>query len=241
MIAFALTAVLATLPDLADGAALARAVAEEYAAVTRGIATFIVTTLADVRGGPMHSVENSLTVYLAEDGATRQKRVLRDVKNGKALAQNDLDRLSSALDGPLSRFGMHAPFQPAALADYRFAPPQVEGDLVRIDFISLVRDAAHGDGSLFYARDAGRIDRVTYTPAALPHDSGSVVLLSAALEIVFGPVSPSRWDIVKIVRTFTGRDGPMRGHGVVTSVYDHYHTHANFTEAVAELQTSPER
>jgi hypothetical protein len=231
-------AVLALGIDLADGAAAARAVAEEYAAVTRGLATFLVTTLADVRGGPMHSVENSFTVYLSEDGATRQKRVVRDVKNGKPLAQRDLDLLSAATDGPLSRFGMRAPWNPAAIGEYRFATPQVAGDLIRIDFTSLVRDPAHGDGTIYYARDASRIDHVTYTPAALPKEPGAVVLLSAALDIAFGPVAQGRWDIVKIVRTFTGRDGPMRGRGVVTSVYDRYHSHANLSDAVAELQTS---
>jgi len=232
-------ATLALAPDMNDGSAFARQVATEYAGVTRGVVSFVVATQMDVRGGPVHRQELSETAYVDQDGTAVRKRVLKDVKNGKPLPPPDLDHLSRSEDGPLSRFGMRAPYALAALADYSFGKPHESGDLILVDFTSTVRDAAHGDGTLAYSRSAGRIDRVTYTPAALPSESGSIVLLSASLEITFGTVGSDRWDIVRIVRNYTGREGMMRGRGVATSIYDRYRVHANQAEAVAAVENPP--
>jgi hypothetical protein len=231
-----LSVLLAALgPDLGDGTAVARQIATEYAAQTRGIETFIVTTQTDIRGGPVHRTELSETMYIDLNGTPTVKRVRKDVKNGKPAGAEDLVRLSKSEEGPISRFGMKAPYGAPALTDYAFAPPRESGDLVLLDFTPTIVDTAHGGGTIAYSRRAGRIDRVIYKPVVLPKEPGSVVITSTTIEITFGPVAGERWDVVKIVRTFTGREGPIGGRGVVTSLYENYRVHSTEAAAIVAL------
>lgn len=224
-------------PDLGDGSSVARQIAAEYAAQAHGIATFRVTTQMDARGGPIHQTENSETVYVDENGAPVRKRVLKDVRNGKPVGADELARLSRQEEGPLSRFGMKSPYWPATLGEYAFGAPRENADLVSIDFTTNVKDESHGNGTIVYGRSTGRIEKVTYTPAVFPKEPGGVVLTSMTLEITFGPVTPDRWDVVKIVRSFTGREGFISGRGSMTSIYDHYRYHANEAAAIASLES----
>jgi len=223
-------------PNLNSGAEFAKQLAGEYAAQTRGVETFLVNTVSDIRGGPMHQTEVSETVYATENGVPKRKRVRKVLKNQKPASPDELARLSSAEEGPISRFGMSAPYVPAALADYTFATPRSNGDLLMLDFSSTIADAAHGNGTIVFARSSGHIVGVTYKPMVMPKEPGSVVLTSTTIEIAFGPVTADRWDVVKITRTFTGHAGPFGGRGTVTSTYDGYQTHDTAAAAFAALE-----
>jgi hypothetical protein len=232
----ALAMLAAVTPDASDGMTFAKQLAAEYAAQTHGFVTFLVTTQSDVRGGPVHRAEISETVYFDENGLPSRKRVRKDVRNGKPLDTDELARLSASEEGPISRFGMKAPYATASVGDYAFGRPQETDAFILVDFTPNVPDGTHGSGTIAYSRAAGRIDHVTYKPALLPKEPGSVVLTSTTIEITFGSVAADRWDIVKIVRSFTGREGPFSGRGTVTSMYDGYRLHPNAAAALAALE-----
>jgi hypothetical protein len=218
-------------PELVDGPAVARQIAAEYAAQARGISTLRVTTQLDARGGPVHVTEQSETLYAEENGVAIRKRVLKEIRNGKAAGSDDLAKLSRQEEGPISRFGLKAPYWPANLAEYTFGTPHEAADVVSLDFTSNVKDTFHGNGTIFYGRSIGRIEKVIYKPVVFPKQPNGVVLTSMNMEITFGHVTAERWDVVKIVRTFTAREGLFGGRGTATTVYEQYRFHP--TEAAA--------
>jgi hypothetical protein len=213
-----------------DGTAFARAVAAAYAAETKSVVTFVAISTLDARGGPFHIHSFGETAYEEADGAPLRKRVLRFVDNGRTVDAGELARRSAAADVPSSRFGLHLPVEPASVGDYTFGKTSVVGDAISVDFVSNVRDAAHGDGSITYLRDEDRIATIVIRPAVLPEHATS---MTATIE--FGKVTDDRWDIVRITDTFTGREGFISGGGTSVTTYERYRPFATATAADAEL------
>ena len=229
------TLLLAVGSGTSDGEAVAKQLASEYAAQTRGNETFVVTTQSDIKGGPIHRTEQSEAIYAMENGSPKDKRVRKLVKNGHTAAVAELERLSTTEDGPISRFGMSAPYAIGSLADYTFAAPRQSGDVFLLDFSPVLHDTFHGSGTITYSQSGNRIIAVTYKPAVLPKEPGSVVITATTIEVAFGQVLPDHWDVVRITRSFAGHEGPFGGHGTVTSSYDGYRIHDGTAAARAAV------
>jgi hypothetical protein len=213
-----------------DGAAFARAVAAAYAAETKSIVTFVAISTLDAHGGPFHVRSFSETAYEEVDGSTVRKRVLRFIDDGRTADPGELAKRSIAADPPSSRFGMHLPVQPQSVDDYTFGKPYGEGNAVSVDFVSKVRDAAHGDGSITYLRDEDRLATVVIRPAVLP-----VHATSMTTTIDYGMVTDGRWDVVRVTHAFTGREGFISGGGTSVKKYERCRPFATQNAADAAL------
>ncbi len=213
-----------------DGETLARAAAAIYAAQTPSIVTVVATSQLDAHGGPIHLHSFAETAYEEAAGVVVRKRVLRAIDDGRTAAADELARRSASADPPSSRFGMHLPVQPAYVGEYRYGTPRVEGDQVAVDFTATVRDAAHGDGSLAFARDDGRIARIVYTPCVLPEHATSM-----STTLAYGRVGADRWDVISVTSSFTGREAFITGGGSSVTTFAHYHPAATAAEADAAL------
>jgi hypothetical protein len=216
--------------DVPEGDALARAAALAYAAETKSIVTFVAVTQFDVHGGPFHMHSFSETAYEEDAGAPVRRRILRAVDNGKVAATDELTKRSAAAEAPTSRFGMHLPIYAASVGDYVFGKPRDDGDTVSVDFSAVVRDEAHGDGTLTVYRSEGRIATLVIRPCVLPPHATS---LSTTLE--FGRVSDDRWDVVKITHTFSGKEGLLSGGGTSVTTYERYRAFTSESAAGAAL------
>jgi hypothetical protein len=216
--------------DATDGDALARAAALAYAAETKSVVTFVAVTQFDVRSGPFHMHAFSETAYEEDDGAPVRRRILRAIDNGKVATPGDLVQRSAAPEEPTSRFGMRLPIYASAVGDYTYAKPRVDGDTVSVDFTAVVRDGAHGDGTLTLYRNEGRIATLVIRPCILPAHATS---LTTTLE--FGRVSEDRWDVVKITHAFTGKEGLLSGGGASVTTYERYRAFPSESAAEAAL------
>ncbi len=213
-----------------DGSAFARDVAAAYAAATKSIVTFVAVTAFDAHGGPFHIRSTSETGYEETAGAPVRKRVLRAVDNGKTVAPDELTKRSVDPEGPSGRFGMRLPMLSGCVDDYDYGKPHDDGEFVSVDFTAKVRDEAHGDGSLTFLRAENRIVTIVVRPAALPQHATS---MTTTLE--FAKVSDERWDVVKITRAFTGREGFISGGGTSVTTYERYRPFATQSAADAAL------
>jgi len=217
------------VPSL-DGASLAHRVAENYTAQVRGAATFVVQTRTTVRSGPFTHTEFSETAYVEVDGLVAGKVVLRSLVNGSSANAGQLAKLSAEPDGPLSRFGLRLPVFEAAAGDYQYGDPLEPGERTSVAFGTTVKDEAHGDGTLNVDINQKRVVQVVIRPAVLPAHATRM-----NITIDFGRVYEGRWDIVKITRTFAGRQGLMSGTGTSASVYERYQSYASSAEAFKAL------
>jgi hypothetical protein len=212
-----------------DGAATARAAADVYAAATRGVVAFNVTTRTQVRGGLYHRDNLENVAYAAVDGKPLVKRILHLVENGRTADADELRRASAKPDGPLSRFGMRLPYLSAAVDAYTFDPPRAEAGGTVIAFHTSVRDEAHGDGTMTVDAERRPV-RVIFHPAKLPEHASD-----AQVTIEFGSNAAGRWDVMRIVREFSGRVGFIRGRVEAVSTYDAYRVYATAESARAAL------
>jgi hypothetical protein len=213
-----------------DGEAFARAVAAAYAAETKSFVTLVAVSTLDAHGGPFHVRSFSETAYEEADGAVVRKRVLRFIDGDRTATAGELAKRSTAVDDPSSRFGMRLPVEPQSVDDYAFGKPSGDGDAVSVDFVSKVRDAAHGDGSITYLRGEDRIATLVIRPAVLPEHATSMTTT-----IEYGEVTAGRWDVVRVTHAFTGREGFISGGGTSVTTYERYRPFATQTAADAEL------
>ncbi len=204
----------AAAPWPSDASALARAAAASYANEERGTVAFDVTQTSAIRGGLFRRDDQDVTAFVATDGKLVHKAVLRHVEGGKAEDRAALAKRDAEPESPLGRFGMRLPVDPAALADYSFAPPEQQAGGVVLPFRARVRDQAHGDGRIVLDAAGEHIVSIAFDPAVPPDRASAATVL-----IAFGPLAPGRYGIARIVRTFDGHVGPLRGRVTSTSTY----------------------
>jgi len=205
-----------------DGAAVARRVAETYAAATHGIVAFDVTTHTQLRAGPFRRDDLEDGAYVAVDGKPVRKRVIRYLDGRHAASSDDLQRLSAKPDPPLTRFGMRLPYLTEGVDAYAFdAPREGDGGTV-IAFRATIRDEAHGDGTMTLDSQYRPV-RVVFHPAKLPpKHEGTATVTEATVTVEFGIVATGRWEVTRLVHAFSGRYGPLGARADATTSYDAY-------------------
>ena len=221
---------------LDDAAAIAHRVAETHATATHGIVAFDTTTRTQLRAGPLRRDDLENAAYVAVDGKPVRKRVMRYLDGRHAASSDDLQRLSAKPDPPLARFGMRLPYLTEALDAYAFDPPhEGEGGTV-IAFRTTVRDEAHGDGTMTLDSQYRPV-RVVFHPAKLPpKHEGAATVTEATVTVEFGTVATGRWDVTRIVHSFSGRFGPLGAHADSTTNYDAYRSFPTVELAHAAIE-----
>jgi hypothetical protein len=222
---------LALVPDLGDGSALAKQVAAEYAQQTTGTVSFVVQTHSEVKA--VHHVEDSEAAYVYVNGAPVHKRYLKSVVGNKAASTDALSKLSAEPEGALSRFELKMPITTALVANFSYAKPREVGDLIAVDFTTKIKDPSCGDGT-FYVRKNGVLDRVHFVPSIMPEHATALTV-----DVEYGSVGAERWDVVKIVRSFIGHRGALSGRVTSTSTYVEYHLYPSETAAITAIDALP--
>lgn len=210
--------------------ALARAAALAYENEERGTVAFDVTQNSAIRGTLFHRDDLDVTAFAETDGKLDHKAVLRHVEGGKSEDRAALEKREAQPEPPLGRFGMRLPCDPAAQADYAFDAPKPQGESMVLPFRARVRDQAHGDGEIVLDPGA-RIASIEFKPAVLPERASA-----ASVAIAFGPLAAGRYGIARIVRTFEGHVGPLRGRVVATSVYGNLRVFPSAAAAVEAVE-----
>lgn len=220
----------AAAPWPSETGALSRAVASAYESEERGVVAFDVAMTNTIRGGFYHRDDEDAAAFVTVDGRLVHKVVLRHVEGGKADDGAALTKRGAEPETPLSRFGMRLPCETSALAEYTFDAPQAKGATVTLPFHTRVRDQSHGDGAIVLDSAGGHIESIDFQPS-VPPDKAS----AAHVVMTFGPLGGERYGITKIVRTFSGHVGPMRGSVVSNSVYQNVRVFPSAAAAIAAI------
>lgn len=175
-----------------------------------------------VAAGPMHYSEQNDARLLMADGLYEQLRYTHVVENGKTLGPAAIEKRDEQINSELARGSgnFKQPFDTRFLQDYSYqtdAKCVCLPNAVAVRFHSLVRDDAHGDGTMQIDRASGRVLGVTYTPDVLPAHASSCTTTEA-----FAEVLPGVWTIVRIERSYHGHVAFFGGGGDVVETLDHF-------------------
>ena len=209
--------------------------------------TVAVRTLASERAGftafhrrvnaqeraPGHNASLEIQAGLLRDGDRAVAvKIYSRVANGTAATADDLAKAQADADKNPD-VGYLLPLRADEIADYRIqnAPcDRCAPGNVAIAFVSLKRDAGHGDGTLVIEGATHHVLHVDFVPSGLPNhvDNASVTL-------TFGRVLPDLWDAVEMHEHYAGHVLFISGGAEIVTTYSGYRRFPSRDEGVKAL------
>lgn len=209
--------------------------AEANAAGLRGFIGMQRHFSTDVHGGPVHHSEQSESGVLINDGAYVKIKYYKITQDGADFSQSKLDDRDSQTnrDWSAGKVFFKEPYDQRFLADYRFVEQACTGcaaGTVTVAFTSDIKDAQHGNGTMWIASSSARVERLTYVPNEFPpHASSGTVTESS------GPATANLWYVTKIDSTYKGHVLIVSGSGTFTGSFDHFRRFSTAAEGEAAL------
>ena len=214
--AAALLAAAGTTTPSPDAASLASDAAHILASERHGAIAFALAYRYEEHG-PGHNVVRSANALVLRDGASVVKtRVLDGAAAKPTLVEDDY----------------HLPIETNYLTEYQFSSSQAACEqctstAAAVDFVSLRRDDAHGDGTMWIDGPSHHVLALRFHPSVLPPhaDSGDV-------RVSFGQVLPDLWDVSVTEQQYTGHKFIFHGWG---HVQQRQSTYRRFTSIAAGI------
>ncbi|MBC5809039.1 MAG: hypothetical protein ACR2KS_11730 [Candidatus Eremiobacter antarcticus] len=215
--------------------AIVRRAAEVDAAALRGFIGMQRHFSTDVHVGPVRHTEQSESGVLINDGAYVKIKYYKITQDGKAFSQSKLEERESQTnrDWAAGKIFFKEPYDKRFMGDYRFAEEPCNGcapGTVAVAFTSDVKDAQHGNGTMWIASPSARVEKLTYVPNAFPPhaSSGNVTETS-------GTAMPDLWYVTKIESTYKGHAFIVSGSGTFLGTFDHFKHFSTAAEGEAAL------
>lgn len=178
-------------------------------------------------GGPMHRRADVVLQVAAEGPVLVKVRVLRFLADGadqSAEKKRELER--QLLDGQ-KKGGFAVPFDARHTSEYDYS---AEANTVR--FLSLRRDADHGDGS--FAVDAkGHVTQMRYVPDVYPRYVKRGTVTDTRAEVL-----PGFWASVLNDAEYDGQYLFIKGHASVITEMSGYRRYPNRAAAEAAVEAA---
>lgn len=200
-------------------------VAQRFTATTRGVVSYRLHRVLDVRAGFLHRHEDLSMHVVAVDGTTVRVRIDAYTIDGKPASASDSQDMTQAYEAPQAGQGFRVPFDPRYQSEYQFAAAAPE----TIDFTSTIRDAAHGDGSFTYNASFDVVS-YTYAPNALPPHAGSGLIADTRAEVL-----PDYWALTHETQDYKGSYGPFSGQAHEEVEFSDYRRFADLQSALVAL------
>lgn len=183
------------------------------------------TTAMD--GGPLHR-RAEVVIEAAADGPNLVKvRVLRFLADGTEQSdakKRDLGR--QLLDGQ-AKGGFAVPFDSRHTAEYAYT-----AGAGTVQFVSLRRDADHGDGA-FTVDAAGHVTGMRYVPDVFPKFVSSGSVTDARAEVL-----PGFWATVRNDQEYDGQYLFIKGHASVVTEMSGYRRYGSRAAAEAAVEAA---
>lgn len=220
----------ATVPAIVE-----RAVAT-YTKSVQGVVGMQRHFSTSISAGPVHHSEVSESGLLLSDGVFVAIEYYRIVDDGKVFSSQQVAQRNTQTnqDWSAGKVFFKEPYDRRYLGDYRFdasaSCPDCPSGTVAVKFSSSIRDAQHGNGTMWIDEATARVGKLTYGPNALPPHatSGSVTETS-------GAALPDLWYVTRIDETFAGRVLVVSGHGTFTGVVDHFQRFGSSADGMTAL------
>jgi len=192
-----------------------------------GIIEYRVRQIGQVDGGPFHQHDDISIAVVTDGDKVVRVRVLSYVQDGAQQSDAAKAQVQSQLENGTERFAN--PFDVRSFADYSFS---VDGSTVH--FVSLKRDADHGDG-WFQVDATGHVTKMTYTPDVMPK-----YVSSATVTLQRGAVLPGFWATTSSVTSFKGHYLFIHGGATFTTLQSTFRRFNDRKAALADLASLQE-
>jgi hypothetical protein len=200
-------------------------VAQRFAATTRGIVSYRLHRVLDVRAGFSHRHEDLSMHVITVDGTIVRVRIENYTIDGKAAAAADVQRMTQAYQAPRTGHGFRVPFDPRYESEYQFVAAGPE----TMRFTSTVRDAAHGNGAFTYDTDYDVVSYTYQANALPPHASWGSITDKRE------PVLPDYWGLTHETQDYKGSYGPFAGRAHEDVDFSDYRRFADLPSALLTL------
>jgi hypothetical protein len=200
-------------------------VAQRFAATTRGVVSYRLHRVLDVRAAFLRRHEDLSLHAISVDGTIVRVRIQSYTIDGKPASAADSQSMTQAYESPQAGQRFRLPFDPHYSAEYEFSASAPE----TMAFTSTIRDAAHGNGRFTYDTDYDVIS-YTYAPNALPPHASSGSIADKR-----GEVLPGYWGLTRETQDYKGRYGPFAGRAHEDVDFSGYRRFADVQSALATL------
>jgi hypothetical protein len=214
-----------TPPDAPPALAL---VAQRFADTSRGVVSFHLHRVFDVRAGFSKRHEDLVMDGVSSNGQIVKVHVSSYTIDGKSADVATQATLVQSYEhpGPTALFNL--PFDPRYVAAYQY---QSAGQQ-KIDFTSSLHDAAHGNGSFSFDEN-GNVISYTYQPNVLPPYAHYGEITDKRSETL-----PGYWAVVQETQQYKGAYGPFPGSGTVEITFSDFRRFTDLGSALRSLPSS---
>jgi hypothetical protein len=199
--------------------------AQQTQRTERGVVGLRVHRVFDVHAGPYHRHDDLQFAAVEENGAIVKVRILTQSTGGKETDANTKAQTANRYEHPAYGDLLERPFDPRYVKDYSYEV----ADARTVRFKSLVRDAAHGDGTFTLDSD----DNVTtyqYAPNVYPqYTTGGTVTDQRA------QVLPNYWALTQELYQYKGHYAIFGGGATATITYGNYVHFESVSSALSAL------
>lgn len=199
--------------------------AQRFAATTRGVVSYQLHRVLDVRAGFSHRHEDLSLRAIAVNGTIVRVRIDNYTIDGKTASAADTVSMAQAYEAPQPGQGFRVPFDARYVREYRYnayAPHAIA-------FASNLQDAAHGNGAFAY--DANyNVTWYTYQPNALPPHASSGTIVDRRAKVL-----PAYWGVTHETQDYKGSYGPFPGQAHEEVDFSGYRRFSNLQSALATL------
>ena len=200
-------------------------VAQRYAQTSRGVVTFQMHRIFDVRSAFQNRHEEIVMQGVYEDGATVRVKIDSYTVNGKAAAAADVSSLEYSWEHPKPGDVFAPPYDPCCLAAYQYQ----SGDASTFYFSSSVRDEGHGRGRFTYDSQDDVVS-ITYEPNVLPPHATSGTISDLRAQVL-----PGYWAITQEVQQYKGSYGPFAASGTMQLAFSNFRRFPDLASAIQSL------
>ena len=200
-------------------------VAQRFAETSRGIVTFRMHRIFDVRDVVRHRHEDLVMNGVYDDGVLARVHVVSYAIDGRATSAGDIANVEQSWNQPRPGDVFAPPFDARNFDAYQF---HIAGAST-IDFTSSDRDAGHGNGSFTYD-DQYEVLSYTYQPNALPEYAHSAQITDRRSEVL-----PGYWASTQEKQEYKGSVGPFAGSGIIQVTYSYFRRFPDLESALRAL------
>jgi hypothetical protein len=213
------------MPVAVDASPTVAAVAQRFRATSQGVVGFRLHRTFDVHAGFSKRHEDLTFDGVFNNGTLVRVRVVSYTIDGKPASTQAQASLEQQYEHPNPTDVFQPPFDPRYLTAYQYQSSQPG----TIAFTSLLRDAAHGNGTFSYDA-AGNVVTYNYQPGSLPRYAKSANVTDLRSEVL-----PGYWAVTQETQQYKGSYGPFPGAATVVITMSNFQRFPDVQSATSAI------
>jgi hypothetical protein len=206
-------------------------IGRRFVQTTRGVVAFKLHRVFDVHAGPSSRHDDLVLEGVYDDGTLVSVRILSDTIGGTPQTPDQIAIAQRQWTHPKRGDVFAAPFDPRYFGEYRYGP--IVGS--NVSFTSLVKDAAHGTGTLTVDQRAN-VTAFSYAPSVMPQYATSGTVVDTRRQVL-----PGYWAVTQETQTYAGRYALWKGGATALYSMSEFRRYPSISAAVSAIRGERKR